>query len=93
MKKFFLLPLLLSLLALCGCAHQYVMKLSNGMVISTPSKPKLKGANYYFKDATGREHAIAQSRVSVIEPSSYAAEERKTPNYPEPKKHWWQFWR
>jgi hypothetical protein len=87
------LPLVLSVFALCGCAHQYVMKLTNGVEISTPSKPKLKGANYYYKDAKGNEHPIAQSRVAAIMPASFAAEEKKVAKYPEPKRHWWQFWR
>lgn len=92
MKKF-LLPLALGLFTLCGCAHQYVVKLSNGTELSTPSKPKLKGANYYVKDAKGIEHPIPQSRVSVIQPASMAAQEKKVAKYPKTKRHWWQFWR
>ena len=61
---------------LSGCAHQYVMKLSNGMTVTTASKPKLKGANYYFKDATGQENVVPQSRVLEIEPASMAKEEK-----------------
>ncbi len=78
----------------CGCAHPYVMKLSNGSQIVTASKPKLKGATYYFKDANGRTDSLPQSRVMVIEPASMAKQEASFKvHYPEPKRHWWQFWR
>ena len=79
---------------LCGCAHQYVMKLSNGRQVTTNSKPRLKGAYYYYKYAQGREIPVPQSRVMQIEPASVAVEENKftTPN-PKPKRHWWQVWR
>ena len=36
------LPLLIGLITLTGCAHHYVMKLTNGAQITTASKPKLK---------------------------------------------------
>ncbi len=63
-------------IALCGCTHRYVMKLSNGMQITTASKPKPKGAYYSFKDAKGQEVLIPQSRVREIEPASMAKEEK-----------------
>ena len=93
--KRFTLPLVASVALCCGCAHQYVMKLTNGSEISTPSKPKLKGANYYYKDALGRENVIPQSRVMVVEPEEFAKEEKKAqqPVYHKQKNHWWQFWR
>ena len=79
---------------LCGCAHTYVMKLSNGTQIETASKPKLKGATYYFKDATGKVNTIPQGRVTEVEPAKMAAEENNYKvHYPKPKTHWWQFWR
>jgi hypothetical protein len=83
------------LLSVCGCAHQYVMKLSNSQEILTPSKPKLKDGVYYYKDAHGGVHRISQSRVQMIEPAKMAAEEQKPGaiNYRPPKNHWWQFWR
>jgi uncharacterized radical SAM superfamily Fe-S cluster-containing enzyme len=74
MKNLFLLLLIFSL---CSCASQYVMKLTNGATISTPSKPKLKGSYYYFKDARGEQQVIPQSRVMEIEPESMAKEEKK----------------
>jgi hypothetical protein len=89
MKNLFLALLALSL---CGCAHQYVMKLTNGMKISTPSKPQLRGSNYYFKDARGEEQAIPQSRVMEIEPESMAKEESKFKvNQPKTKHWYWPF--
>ena len=75
-----------------GCAHQYVMKLNNGVRVTTASKPQLKGANYYFKDASGQINVVPQSRVIEIEPASMAEEEEKfTPAKPK-KSHWWKFW-
>ncbi len=76
MKRTLLSVLVLPLL-LCGCARHYVMKLSNGMQITTASKPKLKGGDYYFKDATGKVNKVPQSRVMVIEPASMAKGEQQ----------------
>jgi len=88
-----ILLMAISVLALCGCAHQYVMKLTNGMQVTTPHKPKLQGATYVYKDAQGRENHIPQSRVLEIAPASMVAEENKfTVSKPE-KTHWWQFWK
>lgn len=93
MKRWTPLLSLLLLLGLCGCAHEYVMKLSNGEQLLTPHKPKLKGSYYIYKDAQGHNNIIPQSRVEVIEPRSMQAEENKfTPSNPRPV-HWWQFWR
>jgi hypothetical protein len=86
-----LLAVLLTL-CLCGCTTQYVMKLTNGTKISTPGKPKLRGANYYFKDAKGEQQVIPQSRVLEIEPESMAKEEDKFKPSEPYKKHWyWPF--
>lgn len=93
MKKL-VLPLALALTILSGCAQQYVMKLHSGLAISTPGKPRLKDGEYHYKDAHGNDNVIPQSRVSEIVPASQAKEDEKfTPHYPKPKKHWWQFWR
>lgn len=89
MKNLF--PVLLAL-SLCGCSTQYQMKLTNGMKISTPGKPKLKGSYYYYKDAKGDEQVIPQSRVLEIEPESMAKEENKFKPAEPKKKHWyWPF--
>jgi hypothetical protein len=74
--KILLLPLLIGSLALCGCTHHYVMKLTNGMQMTTSSKPKLKGGNYYFKDGKGQEISVPQGRVREIEPATMAKEEK-----------------
>jgi hypothetical protein len=76
MKKFVLPLLFLTLLAGPGCTRHYVMKMSNGLQITTASKPKLKGATYYFKDATGKVNKVSQSRVLEILPASMAKDER-----------------
>ena len=95
MQKIKLLLVLGLAAALCGCAQTYVMRLSNGSQIVSANKPKLKGATYYFKDATGKVNTLPQSRVVEIEPTSMAKEETESfkPHYPKPKRHWWQFWR
>jgi hypothetical protein len=68
--------LILVLLAFSGCTRAYVMKLNNGRQVVTASKPKLKGANYYYKDAKGQEISIPQSRVTEVLPASMASEEQ-----------------
>src|SRR6266581_678996 len=70
-------PLLLSLLLLSGCAHQYVMTLNNGVKLTTASKPKLKQGRYYYKDAHGQDQFQPEGRVRQIEPASFAKEEEK----------------
>ena len=69
------LSLILSVSALCGCAHSYVMKLNNGLMLTSASKPKLKGAYYYYTDVAGRQASVAAARVREIEPASMAKEE------------------
>lgn len=89
--------LLLSLAGLCGCAHEYLMKLNNGDQIISVSKPKLQGASYHFTDQMGGQHVIPQSRVVKIRAVSVVPEEEK-PGAPEslakPKKpkHWYFLW-
>ncbi len=70
------LVVLLCLTVLPGCARHYIMKMSNGVQITTASKPKLKGSSYYFKDASGREQSVPQGRVQEILPASRAKEEK-----------------
>lgn len=89
MKKLLLFLLAMSL---SGCAHQYVMKLTNGVTITSSSKPKLRGANYYYKGPRSEEQVIPQSRVLEIEPASMAKEENKFKPTEPKKKHWyWPF--
>jgi len=89
------LPLLIGLIALAGCAHQYVMKLNNGAQITTAGKPKLKEGTYYFKDAKGKEQFVSAMRVREIAPASVAEREDK----PKPvkaesqkKRKWYLLW-
>jgi hypothetical protein len=89
------LPALISLIALTGCAHQYVMRLNGGAQITTPSKPKLKEGNYYFKDAKGDEHVVAAARVREIAPASVAKQEDKpkpVKSEPPKKRKWYLLW-
>ena len=96
MKKW-VLPLFAGLVVICGCAHQYVIKLTNGMTLTSPHKPKLKGSLYIYKDALGRTNYVPQGRVVEIEPASFAQEENQfqAPTRAVPKKrHWyWPFWK
>ena len=85
------LALTLSLFGLCGCAHEYVMKLSNGTRIVTPNKPKLEHGMYVFKDAQGQVNSIPQTRVLEIGPADMEEEKKFTPSKPK-KSHWWKFW-
>jgi len=77
--------LLVCVTAVTGCAHQYVMKLSNGIKVTTASKPKLKNGCYTFKDATGKENKISQARVLEIEPVSMSADDKNRFAPPKPK--------
>jgi hypothetical protein len=92
-KRNLALTLLVSLAVLCGCAHQYLVKISDSDQIISLSKPKLQGTNYYFRDDMG-EHVIPQSRVVKIETISVVKEEEKPPSPPKPKKprHWYFLW-
>ena len=89
--------LLLSLTGLCGCAHEYLMKLNNGDQIISVSKPKLQGASYHFTDQMGGQHVIPQNRVVKIRAVSVVNEEEKpatpeSPTTPTRPKHWYFLW-
>jgi len=88
------LTVLASLALLCGCAHQYLMKLSNGDQLISLSKPKHVGTSYHFTDTSGIAHVIAQSRVIKVERVSPAKEEEKpsSPASPKKPKHWYFLW-
>ena len=68
----------LAFLSLCGCSHQYVIKLSNGTRITSVGKPKLDKGYYVYKDAHGDKHSVAQGRVVEIANASIAAEDDKS---------------
>ncbi len=82
MKKL-AVPVLLSLVLLCGCARYYVIKLNNGTRVTAVGKPKLKGAHYEYKDISGKAQRVPEGRVSEIEPASMAKKE-KSPFIPAP---------
>ncbi|HEY5911408.1 MAG TPA: hypothetical protein VJA21_12480 [Verrucomicrobiae bacterium] len=82
MRRLLTSLLIALLLVTCGCARHYIMRLSNGGQLTTYSKPRLKGASYYFKDAKGQLRVVPASRVAEIMPASMAKEE-KSPFKPE----------
>ena len=88
------MTLLVSLAVLCGCAHEYLMKLSNGDQIIAFSKPQAQGTNYLFTDGTGMQHVIPKSRVATIEGISVVKKEEKpsSPAKPKRPKHWYFLW-
>ena len=86
-----------ALVFLCGCGHQYLMKLSNGDQIISSSRPKLQGTNYHFTDDNRAHYVIPKSRVAKIRAVKMVTEEKApaTPppavNQPKPK-HWYFLW-
>ena len=88
------LTLLVSLAVLCGCTHQYLMKLSNGDQVISLSKPKREGTNYLFTGSEGVTYVLPQSRVVKIKTISVVTEEKKPapPETPKKPKHWYFLW-
>jgi hypothetical protein len=70
MKK--VLPLLVTMLLLAGCAHHYDMTLTNGVRVTNVSKPVLnpESGMYTYKDVAGTVRHVSQSRVLEIKPHS-----------------------
>jgi hypothetical protein len=69
---------LAGLLLLTGCAHGYVLTMSNGDRVHTGSKPKLVNGFYYYKDASGRPAPpVFAGRVTEIAPASMASDTSK----------------
>ena len=83
MKKLSLM-LLVGLSLLCGCAHTYVITLSDGRRITTASKPRLDNGRYVFKDASGKPSSVPAGRVREIAPASMVEEQKPMFN-PQPK--------
>ena len=93
-KRKLALTLLVSLAVLCGCAHHYLMKLSNGAQTISRTKPKLQGTNYHFTGDDGVQYVIPKSRVVKIKTISAIQEEQKplSPAKPKKPKHWYFLW-
>jgi hypothetical protein len=88
-------PILIILIALTGCAHQYVIRLTNGTQLTTPYKPRLKEGFYCFKDAKGGEHFVPSGRVREIAPASMVEQENKPSKVqggPPKKRKWYLLW-
>jgi len=94
MKSRLVSTLLVGLAGLCGCAHEYLIKLDNGDQIVSVSKPNAQGTGYHFTDGTGMEHVIPQNRVAKIQPVSVVTAEEKpmSPAKPKKPKHWYFLW-
>jgi len=88
------LTLLVCQALLCGCAHQYLMTLTNGDQLLSYSKPKRQEANYLFTDGTGTKHRIPENRVAKIRSVSVVKDEPKpmTPSKSRQPKHWYYLW-
>jgi len=91
------LTLLVGLVGLCGCVHEYLIKLSNGDQVISLSKPRSQGTNYFFTDTTGSASMVPRSRVVKIRAISFVEDGRKPappPSSEPPKKpkHWYLLW-
>jgi hypothetical protein len=86
--------LLVCLVGLCGCVHEYLMKLSDGGRIISLSRPKLQGTNYLFTDQMGQGGVIPRSHVVKIQAVSLVKEENKPspPAKPNKPRHWYFLW-
>jgi hypothetical protein len=94
LKPALALILLVSLVVLSGCAHHYLMTLSNSDQTISVSKPKLQGTNYLFTGRDGVGHVIPRSRVVKIKTISAEEQEEKPVSSPKPSKpkHWYFLW-
>lgn len=89
--------LLAGLLGVCGCAHQYLLKLSDGDQILSLTKPHPQGTNYLFTGETGTPCVLPRSRVVHIRAVSMVNEEQEaqkaaSPAKPKKPKHWYFLW-
>ncbi len=85
------------LIGLCGCTHQYLMKLSNGDQFISASKPELQGDTYHYTDETGGRYVIPKSRVVKIRAISVEKGQEQpaaspSPVQPKQPKHWYFLW-
>lgn len=86
--------LLTGLLCLCGCVHEYLIKLNDGDQVISLSKPKFQGTNCYFIDTTGSRCMVPRSHVAKIRGISMVHEGQKPAPSAPPKKprHWYFLW-
>ncbi len=78
-----LLPLLLALALLSGCARSYVITLSNGGRIVSAGKPRLKNGIYTYEDVRGEKFTVSELRVREIAPASMSQSEFGTGDHPD----------
>ena len=91
------ITLLLGLVVLCGCQHQYIIRLKNGEQILSQSKPRLEGTNYYYSAGAGATFMVPRNHVvSVRAASLKKVQEEPAPPNSSPKpakpKHWYFLW-
>ena len=89
----FVLALLMALPLLPGCAHRYLLKLTNGDQMISISKPKAQDGNYHYRDEDGVECVIPRSRVANIETGAVQEEKKPAaPTTPKKPRHWYFLW-
>ena len=72
---------LLGLMALGGCARQYVVRLSRGTTITSKGKPRLDKTTgcYVFTDSKGRQQVVPASSIREIAPASMSKDSTLPP--------------
>jgi hypothetical protein len=90
----FVLTLLIGLALMPGCAHRYLLKLTNGDQMISISKPTARDGNYHYRDQDGVECVIPRNRVASIETGAVESKEKKsdTPAGPKKSRHWYLLW-
>ena len=91
------ITLLIALIGLCGCQHQYIISLRNGDQLLALSKPRTQGTNYYYSAGAGAVFVVPRSHVAHIRAAKVvkATEEPPppaTPAKPNKPKHWYFLW-
>ena len=89
--------LLVAWIGLCGCQHQYIIRLRNGEQILSTTKPTLEGTNYYYSAGGATKYAIPQGHVVNIRAASLkkVEEQPAPPHSPasvKKPKHWYFLW-
>ncbi len=84
--KRILLPTLVAVALLSGCARHYTITLTNGNRVTALGKPKLKNNEYIYKDAKGVEARMPAGRVREVAPSSQVSSRQSSGFKAEPMK-------